>query len=32
MLLQEVQKLSEDIVLSFLDTVGNLAEFVRGQV
>jgi hypothetical protein len=32
MLLQQVQKLSEDMVLGFLDTVGSLAEFVRVQV
>jgi hypothetical protein len=31
MLLQEVQKLSEDMVLGFLDTVGSLAEFIRGR-
>jgi hypothetical protein len=29
MFLQQVQKLSEEIVLGFLDTVGSLAEFVR---
>jgi hypothetical protein len=32
MLLQQVQKLSEDMMLGFLDTVGSLAEFVGVQV
>jgi hypothetical protein len=31
MFLQEVQKLGEDMVLSFLDTVESLAQFTRGR-
>jgi hypothetical protein len=30
-ILQQVQKLSKDMVLSFLDTVERLAEFARGR-
>jgi len=32
MLLQEVQKLGEDMILGSLDDVGCLAESVRGRV